>query len=110
MLWRGLTTACRDSLMRIVHFLKDAEGYWRLLTTRLPSSITKLMNFCPSSTAFIRRSNSLLKKRNLNVYYFLMSMSKEKMLALKPVNTKNPLLLASIYVGSSLFLSNVKKV
>ena len=59
-------------------------------------------------TAFIHPSSSPLKKRKGNVYRFLMSTSKEQMLAWRPVYTGNPLLLASICVGSPLVLSNAK--
>ena len=48
------------------------------------------------------------EKRKENVYRFLMSTSKEQMLAWRPVYTGNPLLLASICVGSPLVLSNAK--
>ena len=64
--------------------------------------------FLTNSTAFIYPSSSPLKKRKGNVYRFLMSTSKEQILALKPVYTGNPLSLASICVGSPLVLSNVK--
>ena len=40
---------------------------------------------------------------------FLMFMSKEQILTLKPVYTGNPLSPANIYVGSPLVLSTVKK-
>ena len=48
------------------------------------------------------------EKRKGNVYRFLMSTSKEQMLAWRPVYTGNPLSLASICVGSPLVLSNAK--
>ena len=48
------------------------------------------------------------EKEKGNVYRFLMFTSKEQILVLKPVYTRNPLSPASIYVGSPLVLSNVK--
>ena len=43
----------------------------------------------PNSTSFILPLNLLSKKRKINVYRFLMSMSKEQIPALKPVYTGN---------------------
>ena len=48
------------------------------------------------------------KERERYVYRFLTFTSKEQMLTLRPVYTENPLLPASICVGSPLVLSNVK--
>ena len=90
--------------MKKSYFLKrkSLQHTSDMLTTRLPSSITKLkqMNSWPNSTAFIHPSSSPLKKRKRNVYRFLTSTSKEQMLAWRPVYTVNPLSLASICVGS----------
>ena len=66
--------------------------------------------FLTNRNHIIYPTNLLLKKRNTNNYRFLMSMSKEQILDLKPVYIGNPLLLASIYVGIPLVLSNVKYV
>ena len=63
--------------------------------------LTKLNCLHPSSS-------SPLKKRKGNVYHFLMSTSKEQMLAWRPVYTGNPLSLASMCVGSPLVLSTAK--
>ena len=99
-------------IMKKSYFLKrkSLQHTSNMLTTRLPSSITKLkqMNFWPNLTAFIHPSSSPLKKRKGNVYRFLMSTSKEQMWAWRQVYTGNPLSLASICVGSPLALSNVK--
>ena len=48
------------------------------------------------------------EKEKKNICPFLMSMSKKRILALKPAYTGNPLSPASIYVGSSLVLLNVE--
>ena len=64
--------------------------------------------FPTNSTAFILPSDSSLKKRKRNVYRFLMFMSKEEILVLKPVYTGNPHSLAIICIRSPLVLSNVK--
>ena len=47
------------------------------------------------------------EKRKTNIYRFLMCRSKEQILALKPMSTRNLPSLASFYVGSLLVLINL---
>ena len=69
--------------------------------TEADKFLTKLKCILPSLRFTI-------EKRKENVYRFWMFRSKEQILALKPVYNENPLSPASIYIRSSLVLSNVK--
>ena len=78
--------------MKKSYFLKRRSFQHTLdmLMIHLPSLITKLKQM----------TQITFEKDKENVYRFLMSKSKEQMLALKLVYTKNSLSLANIYVGS----------